>query len=77
LSSFICNDVVKFLTYNMRMNPNMKDVVKKCLVLKSWGSHATHLLLESQVCDVVHDSILFEFSSRSYTLRVSSSMCIN
>ncbi len=31
LSSEICNAIVKFWTNNMRMSPNMKDVVKRCL----------------------------------------------
>jgi hypothetical protein len=44
----ICNAIVKFWTHNTRVNPNMKDVGKRLLVWKSWDSHATHLLLESQ-----------------------------
>ncbi len=45
----VCNAVVKFWTHNTQVNPNMKDVVKRLLVQKSWELHATHLLLESQV----------------------------
>lgn len=47
LSSEICNAIVKFWTYNTWVSPNMKDVVKRCLVWKSWEPHTTHLLLES------------------------------
>jgi hypothetical protein len=50
LSLEIYNVVVKFLVNNIRVNPNMKDVVKKQLAQKSWESHPTHLLLESHVC---------------------------
>jgi len=44
----VCNAIVKFWTHNTRMNPNMKDVVKR-LIQKYWESHEAHLLLESQV----------------------------
>ncbi len=41
--------VVHYWTEKTCVSPNMKDVIKKQLALKSWESHATHLLLESQV----------------------------
>jgi hypothetical protein len=79
LSFEICNAIVKFWTDNTQMSPNMKDDVKRRLAWKSWESHVAYLLLESQVCDVVHDYILFEFSSRSWSLIpcMFPSMCIN
>jgi hypothetical protein len=49
LSFEVCNVVVKFWTHNTQGSPNMKDIVKRLLVRESWESHATHLLLESQV----------------------------
>jgi hypothetical protein len=50
LSFDVKNLVVPFWTKNIHVNPNMKDVVRRQLTLKSWESHATCLLLESQVC---------------------------
>jgi hypothetical protein len=41
--------VVQYWIEKTCVSPNMKDVIKKQLALKSWESHATHLLLESQV----------------------------
>ncbi len=45
----VCNYAVKFWIDNTCVSPNMKDVVRRRLGPKSWESHPTHLLLESQV----------------------------
>jgi hypothetical protein len=39
----------KFWINNTQVSPNMKDVVRRWLVQKSWESHLAHLLLESKV----------------------------
>jgi hypothetical protein len=49
LSSNTKDLVVQFWTKNTCVNLNMKDVVRRRIALKSWESHATHLLLETQV----------------------------
>ncbi len=47
LSLEVSNVIVKFWIDNTRVNPNMKDVVRRQIVQKSWESHLAHLLLES------------------------------
>jgi hypothetical protein len=47
LSSNVKDLVVHCWTKNICVSPNMKDVVKRQLAIKSWESHVAHLLLES------------------------------
>jgi hypothetical protein len=49
LSLGVCNVIFKFWINNTQVSPNMKDVVRRWLVQKSWESHPAHLLLESKV----------------------------
>jgi hypothetical protein len=44
--------VIAWWTSETRVSPNKKDVTRKRLGPKMYDQHATHLLLESQVCDL-------------------------
>lgn len=59
ISSDVKDLVVQYWTQKTCVSPNMKEVIKRRLTLKSWKSHATHLLLESQVCSFFISKIVY------------------